>query len=324
MSDVRLGQAAGASTIERGPVAGMRILLLGYTRFALRQKAMFEARGASATYVKRHFGLRALPLIPLYDVVYQMGGPLVPRSVFETCKLFHKPIVKHWLGSDTLRLHDREVQRQCAASIVTNWADAPWLVDELKAEGISGEVMGLSPIAASEELPLPTSPLTVLWFLPEDRFEFYGGQMALSLARSMPDVRFLFVGCERRGRPAPPNVEYLGFLEDIDKAYARAHVLVRMPDHDGLSQMVLEALNHGRYVIWNYPFEASLSATMEDEVAAHLESLRQRLTAGTLGHNAAGRDYVRREYLGDVIADRICAGIANVARTRNNGVQHRG
>ncbi len=324
MTDARPAQAAGASTTERESVAGMRILLLGYTRFALRQRTMFQSRGASATYVKRHFGLRALPLIPLYDVVYQMGGPLVPRSVFEACKLFHKPIVKHWLGSDTLRLHDPEVQRQCASSIVTNWADAPWLVDELKAEGITGDVMGLSPIVATAELPMPPAPLTVLWFLPEDRFEFYGGQMALSLARSMPDVRFLFVGCERRGRPAPPNVEYLGFLKNIDLAYARAHVLVRMPDHDGLSQMVLEALNHGRYVIWNYPFEASLNASMEHEVAAHLNDLRQRLTAGALGQNAAGRDFVRREYLGDVVADRICSGIAHVARTRNNGVYNRG
>ena len=324
MTDASPAQIAGASTTERGSVAGMRILLLGYTRFALRQKTMFQSRGANATYVKRHFGLRALPLIPLYDVVYQMGGPLVPRSVFEACKLFHKPIVKHWLGSDTLRLHDPDVQRQCGASIVTNWADAPWLVDELKAEGISCDVMGLSPIAATAELPLPVAPLTVLWFLPEDRFEFYGGQMALSLARATPEVRFLFVGCERRGRPAPPNVEYLGFLNDIDLAYARAHVLVRMPDHDGLSQMVLEALNHGRYVIWNYPFEASLNASTEDEVEAHLNGLRQRLTTGALGQNAAGRDFVRREYLGNVIADRICAGIAHVARTRNNGVHHRG
>jgi len=324
MSDARVAQAAEAATTERGPVAGMRILLLGYTRFALRQKTMFESRGANATYVKRHFGLRALPFMPLYDVVYQMGGPLVPRSIFEACKLFHKPIVKHWLGSDTLRLHDADVRRQCASSIVTNWADAPWLVDELKAEGISGEVMGLSPIAATAELPMPAAPLTVLWFLPEDRFEFYGGQMALSLARAMPDARFLFVGCERRGRPAPANVEYLGFLDDIDLAYARAHVLVRMPDHDGLSQMVLEALNHGRYVVWNYPFEASMTASMEDEVAAHLNGLKQRLATGALPHNDAGRDYVRREYLGDVVADRICAGIAHVARTRNNGVHHRG
>ena len=324
MTDARTVQAAVTGKSERSPVAGMRILLLGYTRFALRQKAMFESRGARANYVKRQFGLRALPFIPLYDVVYQMGGPLVPRSIFEACKLFRKPIVKHWLGSDTLRLHDAEVQRQCAASIVTNWADAPWLVDELAAEQIEGDVMGLSPIAATDELPMPAAPLTVLWFLPEDRFEFYGGQMALSLARAMPDVRFLFVGCERRGRPAPPNVEYLGFLEDIDKAYARSHVLVRMPDHDGLSQMVLEALNHGRHVIWNYPFEATLSASTESDVRKHLDGLRAQLARGPLEHNGAGRAYVRREYLGDVIADRICAGIAHVARARGNGVQHRG
>ena len=313
-----------APNAARAAVAGMRILLLGYTRFALRQAAMFESRGAKATYVKRNFGLRALPLVPLCDVVYQVGGPIVPRSVFETCHLFRKPIVKHWLGSDTMRVHDPEVRRQCASPLVTNWADAPWLVDELATEGISGHVVGLSPIVASDDMPMPDGPLKVLWFLPEDRFEFYGGQMALSVARSMPDVRFLFVGSEQRGRPAPPNVEYAGFMEDIDRAYARTHVLVRMADHDGLSQMVLEALNHGRYVIWNYPFPASLTASNEHEVRAHLEALGARLRQGALHGNDEGREYVRKEYLGDVIADSICSGIAAVAKRKNNGVSHSG
>ncbi len=306
------------------PVAGMRVLLLGYTRFALRQAVMFEARGAKATYVKRHFAFRGLPLVPLCDVVYQVGGPIVPRSVFEACHFFRKPIVKHWLGSDTMRVHDPEVRRQCASPLVTNWADAPWLVDELASEGICGSVVGLSPITVSDDLPMPAGPLKVLWFLPEDRFEFYGGQMALSVARAMPDARFVFVGSERNGRPAPPNVEYAGFLERIDSAYARTHVLVRMADHDGLSQMVLEALNHGRYVVWNYPFPGSWSAATEAEVTAHLRGLEQRLTAGALTPNEQGRAYVRTEYLGDVIADTICAGIAAVAKGRQNGVAHRG
>jgi hypothetical protein len=164
--------------------------------------------------------------------------------------------------------------------------------------------------------------MRVLWFLPEDRFEFYGGQMALGLARTMPDVRFVFVGCDRRGRPAPPNVEYVGFLDDIDQAYARTHVLVRMADHDGLSQMVLEALNHGRYVVWNYPFEGTLQASNEAAVSSHLRALALRLEAGTLGFNDAGRSFVRTEYLGDVIADKICEGIAAVAKRRHNGVSH--
>jgi len=300
-------------------VAGMRILVLGYTRFALRQTAMFEARGARATYVKRNFALRALPLVPMCDVVYQVGGPIVPRSVFDACRFFGKPIVKHWLGSDTMRLHDPSVQRQSSAKFVTNWADAPWLVDELKAAGVDGHTVGLSPISVTAELPFPPSPLRVLWFLPEDRFEFYGGQMALSVARAMPELKFVFVGCERRGRPAPSNVEYVGFLDEIDDAYARTHVLVRMADHDGLSQMVLEALNHGRYVIWNYPFPGTLKASGESDVIAHLSGLAARMGDGGLAYNEAGRTSVRTGYLGDIIADHICEGILAAAKRRQNG-----
>lgn len=311
---------AGAK--PKASVAGMRIIVLGYTRFALRQTAMFEARGARATYVKRNFALRALPLVPMSDVVYQVGGPIVPRSVFDACRFFGKPIVKHWLGSDTMRLHDPNVQRQSRASFVTNWADAPWLVDELKAAGVDGHTVGLSPISVTADLPFPAAPLRVLWFLPEDRFEFYGGQMALSIARALPEVRFVFVGCERRGRPAPPNVEYVGFLDRIDDAYAKTHVLVRMADHDGLSQMVLEALNHGRYVIWNYPFPGTLKASSEADVIAHLSALAGQARSGTLGYNDAGRNSVRTGYLGDIIADHICEGISAAAKRRHNGAGH--
>lgn len=312
-------QSVNGAQTKAASVAGMRILILGYTRFALRQTAMFEARGAHATYVKRNFALRALPLVPMCDVVYQVGGPIVPRSVFDACRFFGKPIVKHWLGSDTMRLHDPNVQRQSSSKVVTNWADAPWLVDELKAAGIDGQTVGLSPISLTADLPFPPPPLRVLWFLPEDRFEFYGGQMALAVARALPDVKFVFVGSERRGRPAPPNVEYVGFLDEIDDAYAKTHVLVRMADHDGLSQMVLEALNHGRYVIWNYPFPGTLKAASEGDVVAHLTALARRAAEGGLDYNVAGRTSVRTGYLGEVIADHICQGISAVAKRRNNG-----
>jgi len=309
----------GGAKTKPASVAGMRILVLGYTRFALRQTAMFEARGAHATYVKRNFALHALPLVPMCDVVYQVGGPILPRSVFDACRFFGKPIVKHWLGSDTMRLHDPSVQRQSSSNFVTNWADAPWLVDELKAAGLDGRTVGLSPISVTVDLPFPPAPLRVLWFLPEDRFEFYGGQMALAVARALPELKFVFVGCEQRGRPAPSNVEYVGFLKDIDDAYAQTHVLVRMADHDGLSQMVLEALNHGRYVVWNYPFPGTLKAASEGDVIGHLRALAYRV-AGGLSYNEAGRASVRTEYLGDIIADDICEGISAAAKRRHNGV----
>jgi hypothetical protein len=300
-------------------LATTRILVFGFSRFARRQHHLLVDRGYRATLVDEQRPLAALAQIPSCDAVYQVGGPLVPRAMFEAARLLNRPIVKHWIGTDVLRAGEQEVRRQAAADNVTHWADAPWLAEELAKAGIKAEVVALSPVEAVTERPMRPQPLTALWYLPDSAFEFYGGQMALSLARRLPDARFLVVASERGGRPAAPNIEFAGYLADMEDAYERAHVLVRMPDHDGLSQMIIEALNRGRHAIWNYAFPHTLRAVGEEDVHAHLSRLAAALAAGSLELNAGGRDYVRQQYQGPIVADTICRGIEALARDARNG-----
>ena len=310
------------STAVAKDVSALRMLVLGYPRFARRQMDVFEQRGWRATFVESGFIVHALTRVPFIDAVYQIGMPVVPAAIFDACRRFGKPIIKHWVGSDVLRAGEPAVREQNRLNHIEHWADAPWLADELRTSGIDAKVVGLSPVAAVPPMPLPDAPLTVLTYLPDDKFEFYGAQIVYDLARRLPDARFLVLASERRNRPAPDNVEFLGYHQDMEAVYARCHVLVRLAEHDGMSQMILEALGHGRYAVWNYALEGVLLATTCEQAENHLRALESKVHAGTLGPNEQGRDFVRRDFLGSAIADRLCEGVVTVVRRSRNGAHH--
>src|SRR5690348_2779696 len=197
--------------------------------------------------------------LPNAAAVYQHGGgPFVPPRIMAACRFLDRPIIKHWLGSDVMRANDPLVQAQNATGQIVHWANSPWLAAELAQAGITAQTVSNLGTDGTM-LPIPPGPLTVLAFLPS--FEFYGGRDVLALARALPDVRFLVVANDGRHLPHEPNVEYLGYRDDMRAVYDRCHLLLRMPEHDGKSRMVCEALAYGRHVIWNYPFVGSRLAT---------------------------------------------------------------
>jgi hypothetical protein len=199
-----------------------------------------------------------------------------------------------------------------------HWAVAAHLVDELAEAGITATNVPLSVVETVEPAPPPPPPLTLLSYLPTRKFDFYNGATVLSLASRFPDVRFLIVGDDGTDRGATKNVEFLGYQRDIDKVYARSHALLRLPRHDGLSYMVLEALNHGRQVIWNLPFEAARMGRTENEVACHIRELRAALAAGTLAINERGRQVVHATHSGvrvaGIIRSRLKASLGEARR----------
>ena len=83
---------------------------------------------------------------------------------------------------------------------------------------------------------------TVLPYLPAPRREFYGQRHIWEAATALPDVRFLAVGRGERERNAPPNVQYLRQVGDMDTWIDASSVLLRITPHDGLSLGVVEAL----------------------------------------------------------------------------------
>jgi hypothetical protein len=299
-----------------GPLT--RAFLVGNKHFGERLKHQLEPLGCHLT-VPAVIG-RGTPLELLgsgADILYQVGGPRVAKGLRLICSLARIRIVMHWIGSDVteaLRSGSRQSKRD--AKGIVHWADAPWLVEELRTIGVEAKLMPLFVSSRAAALPFPRGPFTVLIYLPDSRFDFYNGRMLMEVATSLPTVRFLVVGGKGVAVQRPDNVRFVGWVENMTPIYEQIHVLVRMPQHDGFSFMVAEALRHERYVIWNHKYPHVIKASTHAEVQNHLSHLKAVNDSGGLRPNQRGREYVLEQYSEAVSVRRISDGFKSIAATR--------
>lgn len=210
-----------------------------------------------------------------------------------------KPVIRYWVGTDVWnvqRSRGQRVRAQLADRAVclnlTKWTN---LQRELRAVGITGEVCPAPhrDVLADPVTELPPR-LTILAYLSIRpwKWDLYGGDVILRLAREHPQWRFLIVNHTGEGLPEMENVEFLGRVphEEMDGVYRRASALVRITQHDGLPRMILEALGRGLHAVWNQPFPHCRCATDYDQVRQVLQEI------ATEGVNHEGRRYVRREF----------------------------
>ncbi len=121
----------------------------------------------------------------------------------------------------------------------------------------------------AEASPLPEK-FSVLVYVPMvERGDLYGLDRILQAARVLPHIPFELVGLyDGTINNPPPNLKIHPRIENLLEFYRRASVVWRPVRHDGLSFMVMEAMGHGRHVLWTYPFRGCLQVT-EAEDAIH-------------------------------------------------------
>lgn len=223
----------------------------------------------------------------------------------------------YWLGTDVLNTVEEveagTIRRGALASSRADLhlADAQWLADELATVGVQATVAHVpQPYRAPDTItPLPDR-FSVLTYLSADRFEFYGGDAILEVARRMPDVRFDVVG--RSDDPtgsAPANVRWHGWVTDMQPFYADSSVVVRIPRHDGLGATVIEALLNARHVIYTHelPFVRTIAPATGDTLFEAIDALRAEASAGRLGPNVEGRDYAAATFDEKKLVDGLLA-----------------
>lgn len=186
-------------------------------------------------------------------------------------KLVGKNIHIHWQGTDVQELGKLSYPY---SKLICNTTQAPWLKKELASKGIIALSIPIIPKITTESLPMPKK-LTILFYVAEGRTDLYNYQLFCNIVFQHPEINFLVVGeipKEEKIR-CFPNLKYLGYVEDMKKLYSSVTALLRIPQHDGLSFMVLEALAYGRYVIWNKGCEGCFYAPTSDSLEKYLELL---------------------------------------------------
>jgi hypothetical protein len=219
-------------------------------------------------------------------------------------------LVIFWCGSDVLRARKffeaGKVDPWIANRI--HWAASPSLAEEVRDMGIACEFVNASFVAqVAQPSPLPEH-FSVLVFVPTaDRAELYGFDRIVAVARALPQMHFNLVGLHPGQKlSAPPNVRIHAWTADLVSFYESSTVLWRPVRHDaGISFMVLEALAHGRHVLYPYPVPGALQVHGPDDAVQHLEHLRDLHQARLLPLNRVGRAAVARSFTREVVRNEL-------------------
>lgn len=251
--------------------------------------------------------VRALAAMRNADAFISFGGPGPNAALAAAARRRNVPVIVIWAGSDVLKASetpsDLHVIKQDG---YVHLSDGPWLVEELRGLGLEAEYLPVTAVSPGDPpVPLPEQ-FSVLTYLPEPRRAFYGEALVYRVARAFPDVPFTVVGHGGVSPEAPPNVRFAGYVRDMQHRLDGAVVLLRQPEHDGKSMLVLEALARARHVVWNYEFPHVHRAEGFEAVCAALAALQRSHAEGTLEPNLEGRAFALREFARPLLAQRFC------------------
>ena len=149
----------------------------------------------------------------------------------------------------------------------------------------------------------------IITYLPEGKEQFYGIEFVKFIAEKHPELKIYIVGNENDSLSLK-NVKFLGKLsqEEMLKLYDKTTILLRIPKHDGLSLMLLEALIKGKEVIYCYNFPYTKCATTNEEVDLMLNEIISKPPK----LNEEGHQYIIENYNIDVIRKKLQSILLNL------------
>jgi len=279
------GEATGLLSSLQGGFAGTNVRIEGFSP-------------ESSGLWKRLSAIDVLQITAWNTSLYWVKAVLAAR-------LAGKPAVRYWVGSDVWTLLNSSRERRLAKAVdhLINANVAHWhnLKAELESLGIQSRVIP-GPCAGSDAESLAQLPrrFTILAYLDDVRWSFYGGDIILRLAKEHPEWHFLIVNHDGIGQPSFENVSYLGRIptSEMDSVYGKASVLVRLTSHDSVPRMVFEALARGLHVVWNQRLPHCRLATSFEEATSVLDSLQ------TEDVNRHGSKFIRDEYHPKILSEK--------------------
>ena len=255
------------------------------------------------------------------DLIYLIGGDIRPNRFYHMALKLHKKLIFHWVGSDILEMKAWRDQKRAFSHLLmekaTHWAEVNWTAAELTGLGLNCKIVPLTPTVFPKEVKSLPEKFVVLTYLPANRADFYGEATIIELAKRFPEIVFLAVANQTTGPQTewPANLISVGWVDNMAELYGEVTMLIRLTQHDGLSFMVLEALAHGRHVIWGYPFAGVYQTDGNIErLVPFMEKLYQKHCHNALTINRVGRDFVARFYRPEAVWERLSQGIDEVMK----------
>jgi hypothetical protein len=283
-------QAAAETARSMKPAGAYRLAISGHDLYAARVAencAKYSTHFSASVLSTRNRSETALSLLELLasDAWYTIGAPRQPRLFELAAAVSRKPRILHWLGNDVAVLRDdKRLLHALQSRRCRHLAQNERVSRELESLGLCAETL---PVPAALTPPgvrdLPKQ-FTLLVYLPREHPGFYGRYQyeRLMLALSGQSIHYIIVGGGHIDVPAGVSVERIPWRADLAQIYDRSTALIRFTQPDSVSIMVVEALLHGRHVLWSNDFPFVIRVRDSHDLENAVRGLLQQHAAGTL------------------------------------------
>lgn len=232
------------------------------------------------------------------DLAYSYTGRITMGKFLRVARALGKTkIIMVWCGSDALFAQAEYAQGLIDPWVtqLVHWSISPWLAEEVRSLGVNCEYVPATQFVhlVQNPKPLPKKFSVLMYVRDASRSGLYGWDRMVEVANSLPRIDFNVYGlAEGQTLSGPPNIKVHNWTSEFIPFLEQSTVVYRPVRHDGLSLTVLEALSHGRHVVWTYPLEGCVHAPSTEAARHELEKLYAAHEAGQLGLNDIGRNYV--------------------------------
>lgn len=303
-----------------------RVLIHGLVYFCRKFPGFLETPGWEFRHYDPNMLTARLPAtvyLHRSDLAYSWGGRVTPGKFLTMARLLQKKnVVMFWCGSDTLLARNDYDAGRIDAWVAdrVHWAGSPWLADEVRAMGLKCEYVPSTWVEIPDAVPPMPAEFSVLAHLPSaSRAELYGIDHLFKAARRLPHIQFDIVGILPGERlEAPANVTVHGRVPSMYPFFRRASAFWRPARHDGLAFVSLEALAHGRHVLWSYPFPGCQVAADAASGYEQIQNLYELHCEGKLGVNRFGAEYVAANFNPSVIREGILTRWRKIIQCSSN------
>lgn len=248
-----------------------KILVIGSSPFGKNTFEFLRTFGANVDFFETTYKHNYLKVLKLFtfvikilkvDSIYSIGY-FLPQSPFYLIPRFlKKKIIIHWIGSEVLNL-----KKSHYWSIQGSFSVSKSLLFELSKNRIESFWLPLFfPLKYINELNQNDyiNEHAVLFYLVDNKEEFYGVKYLLQLAKKFETIIFYVIGSSSMVFPYK-NIINKGFICDnqLHELFKKITIYVRITEHDGLSQLILRSLSFGITVISNtdHPFVINFDPT---------------------------------------------------------------
>jgi hypothetical protein len=288
----------------------MRVIVVGLKYFGKRircQLQEFDTQNQYIyldTYYSLKDKLKYLFLLPFSSTVYSINGTTRGSKALLLAIKLKKRIVFHWVGSDLLQAQKDVSQKLSDKRFIdypTHITDTPWFVDQLGAIGINAKYKPLLIFDTLYKFVEFPQSFGVLIYISKIDPDFYGFSRLILIAKQLPEIKFYIVGLENDGGDYPENIIFLGWVRNMQTAFEKAVITIRIPNHDGLSFFVLESLINKRYVLYSQKLNHCTYVVNNEQIINEILNYYHEFVNQRLLPNQEGYDFVSSAFTKDQV-----------------------